>query len=828
MRMSDSIRIKANLEADSSNLVINLEQNFNSLEVLSLKLTSDEVYRLYNANYGILVGRVTSNGAFGIPNAKISIFIPISDEDSQDQFLKSLYPYTTPYDKNKDGIRYNLLPKDKQFLCHTPIGTFPNKNEVLDNESWVEVYDKYYKYNTTTNQSGDYMIVGIPIGTQSIHMDVDLSDIGFVSVRPYDLIAQGYNAKQFNSNNKFKYSKDIDTLPHLQSVNTTIDIIPFWGDRRETPVGITQLNFNLPIDITPNAIFFGSIFTDTGAGRVTKKCKPRKKVGRNCNLTPTSGTIEMIRKVSDFVDDIEYYPLNAEIDEDGNWVALIPMNLEKVVTDEFGNLVPSSNPNFGIPTRCNARFRINPTYFSYKFFSGLSRTASFLVPNMYNRFQFGVDTNEDDLFELKWKKIYTIRQYIPRYSKKPTDGGQSFLALKRIGDCDENYSIPYNRIDTDFNPLYSVIAIIITIIAAVMTIINSIPLVKDKKLSCNDTELEPNDWKECVLNNLADFLNVVDYEFYNDWLTGSLYAPLFSYKTKFKNGVQKWEKYCDYDCRQKVGSIPSDLNYKNQCQKRYITDNDQFLSSASNPIWSVGRGLVLKYNGVIYYVARNDLEKNQTENSIELRLTTNQKKHLMLATNIAEMGSTLDCDIDNIPYFIRKLSSTSYNENEEGDILFNIDNIIPNRFNRNAIQLISQTQTEQLSEFFDYQLQGSFSNLPEYDSNTNNKTDFVAFDRTDTDIRRYLCENQDFYGHNFSYSQTTVNNTNSSTYILDVDEDNGNSEIADFTYDDCACNDCGSVQTGQHLKLHPYYLYFGVRKNRNSFDRILKDYFTDC
>ena len=107
--MKDTIRIKADLKANSANLVLNLNQEFDFLEILSLKLASDEVYKLHNANYGVLVGRVTTNGGFGIKNAKVSVFIPISEDDNNNIFIKSYYNYKTPYDKNKDGIRYNLL-----------------------------------------------------------------------------------------------------------------------------------------------------------------------------------------------------------------------------------------------------------------------------------------------------------------------------------------------------------------------------------------------------------------------------------------------------------------------------------------------------------------------------------------------------------------------------------------------------------------------------------------------------------------------------------------------------------------------------------------------
>ena len=61
----------------------------------------------------------------------------------------------------------------------------------------LEVYDTYYKYTTTTNQSGDYMIFGVPVGERELHVDVDLSDIGVLSQRPRDFISKGYNINQF-------------------------------------------------------------------------------------------------------------------------------------------------------------------------------------------------------------------------------------------------------------------------------------------------------------------------------------------------------------------------------------------------------------------------------------------------------------------------------------------------------------------------------------------------------------------------------------------------------------------------------------------------------
>ena len=76
---NNSYRIRTNVGEDSV-LNVNINQDFNSLEVLSLKLDVDNLYKLHTANYGCVVGRVLANGGYGIPNAKISIFISVIEQ----------------------------------------------------------------------------------------------------------------------------------------------------------------------------------------------------------------------------------------------------------------------------------------------------------------------------------------------------------------------------------------------------------------------------------------------------------------------------------------------------------------------------------------------------------------------------------------------------------------------------------------------------------------------------------------------------------------------------------------------------------------------------
>ena len=79
--MSDTnktYRIRTDVNADASDGYVsidaNLIQDYDTFDILSVKINSSDTYRLHNANYGVVVGRVLANNGFGIPNAKLSIF----------------------------------------------------------------------------------------------------------------------------------------------------------------------------------------------------------------------------------------------------------------------------------------------------------------------------------------------------------------------------------------------------------------------------------------------------------------------------------------------------------------------------------------------------------------------------------------------------------------------------------------------------------------------------------------------------------------------------------------------------------------------------------
>jgi len=387
--MPKSHRIRTQVGVDKS-IKINLDQDFDQINILSLKILQSEVYSRQCSDYGVIVGRVFVNGGFGLPNARVSIFIPLQPEDENNPVITELYPYQSLSDVSEDGYRYNLLPKLPSYVGHAATGTFPTKEEVLLDQSYIEVYDKYYKFTTKTNESGDYMIFGIPLGTQTVFLDVDLSDIGCFSLTPQDLIQNGIATENQVDGNTFKSSTNLNELPQIKTLNKIIDISPLWGDTDVCQLGITRVDFDLSeanISIEPKSVFLGSIISTTDDDALRVSCKPKNNTGNLCELIAGPGQILSIRQTINVdalgLPILEEFKLPNDgkvIDADGSYLVNLPMNLEYVYTNEFGEQAISNDPKIGIPTKARYRFK-----FKWENEGGLQnefQRANFFVPNI--------------------------------------------------------------------------------------------------------------------------------------------------------------------------------------------------------------------------------------------------------------------------------------------------------------------------------------------------------------------------------------------------------------------------------------------------------------
>jgi hypothetical protein len=376
MNTSERIQLITGVTGNDKTIIVKLEQDVEQLQFMTLNIYTKDAYQDFNADYGVLIGRVTANGGVGIPNAKISIFIPLDNVDAQDGEISSIYPYVTPRDKNAQGKRYNLLPRVSQYNFTTgtykpiqPFGSFPIKPEIVANQDFLGVYKKYYKYTALTNSAGDYMIFGVPIGTQTVHMSADITDIGQYSMTPASMVTNlGYSPNLFYDNNsKIKPSNDLNDLPNIETQEITVDVVPFWGDAANFIIGITRQDFRIRATLVNTFTIFGSSFTDGSDAMWGEDTESGRNVDELYRARDDANTtVGMFSKrIGIISEQIYYYPASisdADIDSgnvdpttdmlllakteysaykrDGDFVLLISCNRNKVITDDQGNQMP--------------------------------------------------------------------------------------------------------------------------------------------------------------------------------------------------------------------------------------------------------------------------------------------------------------------------------------------------------------------------------------------------------------------------------------------------------------------------------------------------------
>ena len=729
--MEKTYRIRTDVNKDKV-VEVNLTQDVDIFEILSLKLNQKDLYRLYSSNYGVVVGRVLANGGFGIPNAKISIFVELSDEDKMDQVIRTLYPYANPMSKDEEGRRYNLLPDSSMDDCYQVVGTFPNKRLVLDNDDILEVYDKYWKYTTVSNHAGDYMIFGIPTGNQILHVDLDMSDIGILSQSPRDFMQRGYDRSEFENPSQFKYSTNIDALPQIFSQNQSIHVYPFWGDETEEIIAITRSDINIDYTFEPTCVFMGAVLTDSVKNDIGDKCSPSKTAGENRQLVAATGKIEMIRKT--IGGHIEQFQIQGDdlIDEHGVWCYQIPMNLDYVMTDEYGSLVPTDNPKVGIATRASVRFRFTVDDVED---DGISRhRARYLVPNnpeimpnveyptvenpskLDTFYEFGQDTPDNCFRDLYWNKVYTVKNYIPRIQNNRKVNTGNYSALRLTNYSDDRNPIPFNKLRVNISFRYRVICAIMEIVIKAVGFLNWIlskldrisgvrveKCVKltdgffesfddgrnvtyipgcdcDRSIGSRTECVEKGCVKNCSTDDLLDSIQqrlaeeyeLANLDFYNDWLNGSLYMPLWFWKRKKHYtylfglfGHHSVDRFCS--CNNRYGKLrvmfPCGLPVdKNMVYAGKMGEGRYHNASEFTTQLFIYHGVIKEVendDGVkFYYYTHGNLRSPQLNKSV----TSNRTPFVRLyATDIVLLGSLNGCDLDGVPQMFRALPPSTAN-----------------------------------------------------------------------------------------------------------------------------------------------------------------------
>ena len=250
----------------------------------------------------------------------------------------------------------------------------------------------------------------------------------------------------------------------------------------------------------------GSLISSNEDQAQKANCKPRLKQGGLCNLVVGPGQILAIRQMPQQdiygrpgLELFELESVGQLIDDNGTWMFDVPMNMDRLVTNEFGQQVISADPKAGIPTTAKYRFKIKWNQ-SPSLKEPIKR-GYFLVPNIkeygwtnssgpdpinslgsvsinqdfLKSYAFSVDWNdygntgttvgqqmiqeaisaEDRFYYMEYNKVYTVSQLISQY--RNGYASNRIISLKNDLDdvCEsENNKFPTNDANFRFDIIY--------------------------------------------------------------------------------------------------------------------------------------------------------------------------------------------------------------------------------------------------------------------------------------------------------------------------------------------------------------------------------------
>jgi len=229
-------------EIDDFFVNINLKRTTDTLDTLSIYNNVVNSIPTQESETGVVFGRLLalqnikdSEGN----NIKIPLRnVPIGIFNSSDTYQSS-----TSIDDNGDRIFLNTKESSNPIDYFNIESWSADTGNYLRSSSQFTSVPEHYKYVTTTNENGEFIIYDVPIGTQIAVFEVDLFKQGLTK----DEIALNFFP--------FPPSDDalLDQIPSFSFKQFPISVVPSWGTLQ---TGYTELNITVNMDLRKWATFF--------------------------------------------------------------------------------------------------------------------------------------------------------------------------------------------------------------------------------------------------------------------------------------------------------------------------------------------------------------------------------------------------------------------------------------------------------------------------------------------------------------------------------------------------------------------------------------------
>jgi hypothetical protein len=220
---------------------VKVNRSIGTLDTLNIYNVSLNEPPKFSNNTGVLVGKLEAiqvlndeNGEkirIPLKNSVVGIFNPsekfpsISSSDSEGNRIRlNLYETIPQVDNPYDLKGFSSF---QSYLTDINYSKADNENKTIPEE---------YKYTTVTNERGEFILQNIPIGQQTLMIEVDLLKFG---LEPEEIALNFFPYPSQDDPN-------VSEIPHLFFGQYPINIVPSWGDFQ---TGYTEMSLTVALDL---------------------------------------------------------------------------------------------------------------------------------------------------------------------------------------------------------------------------------------------------------------------------------------------------------------------------------------------------------------------------------------------------------------------------------------------------------------------------------------------------------------------------------------------------------------------------------------------------
>jgi len=229
-------------EIDDFYVNIKLNRTFDTLDTLNIYNNLVNSIPTQEADTGVVFGRLMARQTIKDEEGN-NISIPLRNVPIGVFNSSETFPDSTSTDSNGDRLYLNIKENAQSDEYFNVESFSADTSQYLRSASQFTTVPDQYKYITTTNENGEFIIYDVPIGNQVVVFEVDMFKQGLTK----DEIALNFFP--------FPPSEDsiLDTIPNFSFKQFPVSVVPAWGTIQ---TGYTELDITVNYDLKKWATFY--------------------------------------------------------------------------------------------------------------------------------------------------------------------------------------------------------------------------------------------------------------------------------------------------------------------------------------------------------------------------------------------------------------------------------------------------------------------------------------------------------------------------------------------------------------------------------------------